>query len=314
MKATAATFIIAMELALFGCVALAQERAPTMGHTPHAADFSAANDITLPVVKLSPSIRSEILSGAPLPRLQMHTIEAFLAEPLVVEQDTLHDAPRVVAGDEDHLLLSLGDRAYVRGPASAPLLAATASRSYRLFRKAVALRDPITKKILGYEAQYVGQAHFLSGEKPADTQAGTPSQAGVVQITKAKEEIHAGDYLLPEPERQYSNWAPHRADSDFSAHVVSLYGGTATRYGSEHHIVAINKGVQDGVKPGLVLALMTQGRPLNDNAIFQRSATQLPDQENGTAMVFRSFDHVAYALIMDIQRSVQVGDRLTGGH
>lgn len=43
----------------------------------------------------------------------------------------------------------------------------------------------------------------------------------------------------------------------------------------------------------------------------KRPKIQLPDEENGLAMVFRSFDRVSYALIMDIQRGVQVGDTLT---
>ena len=75
-----------------------------------------------PTVKLSPQVRSESLSDQALPTLQMHIIEAFLSEPLVVDNNTLVNAPRIIAGDDDRMLRAPGDRAYVRAPAAAPLL------------------------------------------------------------------------------------------------------------------------------------------------------------------------------------------------
>ncbi len=50
-----------------------------------------------PTVELSPQVRSESLSDQALPTLQMHIIEAFLSEPLVVDNDTLANAPRIIA-------------------------------------------------------------------------------------------------------------------------------------------------------------------------------------------------------------------------
>ena len=93
--------------------------------------------------------------------------------------------------------------------------------------------------------------------------------------------------------------------------MVSLYGDTSVRYGTQYQVVAINKGLQDGVQPGMVLALMSKGAKVVDKTDPKRPKIQLPDEENGLAMVFRSFDRVSYALIMDIQRGVQVGDTLT---
>ena len=61
----------------------------------------------------------------------------------------------------------------------------------------------------------------------------------------------------------------------------------------------------------MVLALMSKGAKVVDKTDPTRPKIQLPDEENGLAMVFRSFDRVSYALIMDIQRGVQVGDTLT---
>lgn len=278
------------------------------------ARLTTARNGASPTVKLSPRVRSESLSDLALPTLQMHIIEAFLAEPLVIDSDTVANAPRIITGEDDRSMLSPGDRAYVRGPSTAPLVYAEgASRSYRLFRQATPLHDPITKEILGYEAQYLGQVELERGETPgkATQKDALPVNVpGTVNIRKIKEEIRPGDRLLPEPARQYLSYVPHAPQTAVEAHVVSIYGSTSVRYGTQYQVVAINKGSQDGMAPGMVLALMTTGQTLVDKTDPQRATVQLPNEENGLAMVFRSFDRVSYALIMDIQRGVQVGDLL----
>lgn len=280
------------------------------------ASLSSTRGTGTPTVKLTPRVRSESLSDLALPTLQMHLIEPFLSEPLVVDTDTLQRAPRIIAGDNERIMLSPGDRAYARGPVDAPLLHSPGtSRSYRLFRQATPVRDPITKEILGYEAQYLGQAELERSETPAppapDKVQHSPTLPASVHITRIKEEILAGDRLLPEPPRQYLSFVPHAPKEPVTAHVASLYSSTAVRYGTQHQVVAINKGTQDGVVPGMVLSLMTQGQTMVDKTDPQRATVKLPDEENGLAMVFRSFDRVSYVLIMDIQHGVQIGDRLT---
>lgn len=269
----------------------------------------------LETVKLSPSVRATSLSDLALPTLQMHLIEPFLVEPLVLDSDSIANAPRVIAHTDERVLMGQGDRVYVRGPADAPLEhQAGDTRSYRVFREATPLRDPLTQEVLGYEAQYLGHVELEQGEQLVEVADNSQSTAtyvpGTVRITKTKEEIRAGDRLLPEPPRQFSNFVPHAPTSDIQAHIASLYGSTSVRYGTQHQVVAINKGQQDGVAPGMVLSLITKGRKIVDKTDPRRPTVQLPNEENGLGMVFRSFDRVSYVLIMDVQRAVQVGDRL----
>ena len=278
------------------------------------ARLSTSRNGDIPSVKLSPKVRSESLSDMALPTLQMHIIEAFLSEPLVIDNNTLVNAPRIIAGDDERMMRAPGDRAYVRGPASNPLLRqADTSSSYRIFRQAIPMIDPITREVLGYEAQYLGRAELERGETPLVSTDGKEAAylPATITITRTKEELMPGDRLVPEPARHYVNFVPHAPQTEVTAHVVSLYGSTALRYGTQHQVVAINKGANDGMAPGMVLSLMTKGRKIIDKTEPQRETVQLPDEENGLAMVFRSFDRVSYVLIMDIQRGVQVGDRLT---
>ncbi len=60
-----------------------------------------------------------------------------------------------------------------------------------------------------------------------------------------------------------------------------------------------------------VLTLMTKGDHIKDTTGGSRTTTiKLPSENNGTAMVFRTFDRVSYALLLEIRSGVRVGDRL----
>ena len=101
---------------------------------------------------------------------------------------------------------------------------------------------------------------------------------------------------------------PHAPAGEVKALVVSLYGDSAVTYAAQNQVVAINKGRQDGMEVGTVLELISRGDKIRDKVT--RNIVQLPDERNGYAMVFRSFDRVSYALIMQIKRGVTVGDKL----
>ena len=60
----------------------------------------------------------------------------------------------------------------------------------------------------------------------------------------------------------------------------------------------------------MVLSLISQGRQMLDKTEGRKDTVQLPDQANGTGMVFRVFDRISYGLVMDVRRGVLVGDKL----
>jgi len=105
----------------------------------------------------------------------------------------------------------------------------------------------------------------------------------------------------------YTPRAPH---VEVDARVVSIYGSTPVAYAAQNQVVAINVGTDDGIEPGHVLRLVTKGDRIRDNTDPQRATIKLPSERNGMAMVFRTFDRVSYALILEIETGVRVGDRL----
>lgn len=314
-----------------------------------------------PTVRVSPRVRSESLNESAIPPVNMQAIEAFLAEPLIVDEATFARAARIVATPESRVLLSQGDRAYARGQygdvgslsEEALTLGAGKPLQYRVFRNAVPLKDPGTGEVLAYEAQYVGKAELARPESRREIEVPpTPASAkkpegkdtfkaqydntthnfervpvaekapakpvappseivpATIDIIRAKEEMRVGDRLLPDPPREFPNYVPRAPGKATSGQIVSVYGN-AVRYAAQNQVVSINRGREHGVEPGHVLALVRDANTQVDKTDDARPQMRLPGEPNGLMMVFKTFDKVSYALVLDIVDGVKVGDRFT---
>ena len=267
-------------------------------------------------VRVSPRTRYELLPQDALTTLKTHLIAPFLAEPAIVGQEGLAAAPRIVAAQDGRVLLTRGDRAYALGPAGTPLLDEPdkKQKAFRVLRNASALKDPLTGEVLGYEAQFVGRALLARGEsrEPVTSRDGKPAVdivPATIDIVEAKEEMRVGDRLLPEPEREIVNYTPHAAPAKTDARIVSVYG-SAVANAAQNQVVAINRGTRDGVASGQILAILKDGARLPDKTDPARPMLKLPDERNGLLMVFRTFERLSYALVLEITEGVKVGDHL----
>lgn len=267
-------------------------------------------------VRVSPRVRTDSLADSALPTLQPHLIEPFLVEPQVVDAGTLEKAPRIVATVDQRVLMAAGDRAYARGESTTPVQVAPGEpRFFGIYRNAVALKDPDNGEVLGYEAQFVGKAELVRGESLVDTPDGkggvtTDVVPATVDILSTREEVRAGDRLLPAIKRGFMSYVPRAPQTEVKARVVSIYGSAAFANAGQNQVVAINRGTRDGMQNGLVLQLLSAGERLKDQTDAAKSMIQLPNERNGVAMVFRTFDRVSYALILDVRKTVRVGDQL----
>jgi hypothetical protein len=228
-------------------------------------------------------------------------------------------------------------------------IAAGNPREFRVFRDATPLKDPGTGEILGYEAQFLGRAKLIRGEsiapirgetavvkrddrnltttrnEPIDTPRGDPvglvrsadTVKGVgteivpatLDITRSKEEIRAGDRLLPEPPVELLTYTPRAPTNPVEARVVSVYGSSVANVG-QNQVVVINRGTKDGMERGFVLAIQTNGERIVDKTVSNFEQIKLPDERNGLLMVFRPFERVSYALVLTAATPVRVGDWL----
>ncbi len=251
-------------------------------------------------VKLSPRVRSELLENGAIASIPLQLIGPFLNEAVVLSQDQLAAAPRIVATQEGRLQVSRGELAYVRGDLAG-------ARSFSLFRQSKPLRDPLSNEVLGYEAGYIGTADFLraDGKSPVN---GLPVPATFV-MTSARQEAGVGDRLSPVPPRDFSAYVPHPPAKPIDGQVVSVYGEALTA--GQNQIVAINRGSQDGLERGHVLALWRAGAPGSDRTGDKPQPIQLPDERSGLLFVFRVFDRVSYALIVSAFDPIRPGDRFS---
>jgi hypothetical protein len=269
-------------------------------------------------VRLSPKVRLNTLPDTSIPTLPPQLIEPFLNEAILVEDAGLLDrAPRIVSAPEDRVLITEGDRAYVRGRTGTPLVETDPRRAeaFRVFRNAAPLKDPLTKKVLGYEAAYLGSAELVRSESIQPVRATNGEVVSTIvpatiDITRAKEEMRIGDRLLPEPPRVFSSYVPRAPGLPVDGSIISVYGDAVALVG-QSQVVVLNRGLAEGVENGHVLAILKSGRRILDRSEpTERANLKLPDERSGLLMVFRTFEHLSYALVLEITDTVTIGDRV----
>ncbi len=242
-------------------------------------------------VKLSPRVRSDALAKREIPSIPAGLIEPFLSRPLVIEPDGLDNAPTIVGTEINRVMLSAGNTAYARGIGDAK------EDTWYLYRKGNPLVDPESNQTLGYEAIYLGTARLVRGGDPA-----------TITVSTAVQEITAGDKLVAAGTASAVNYAPHAPEKQVAGTVMSIYGGV-TRVGEagRYSIVTINRGRADGLEVGNVLALYTRLAPVRDVTRAKSgpdAIIQLPNERSGLVFLFRVFDRVSYALVMNAQNPV----------
>ena len=231
----------------------------------------------------------ETLIAQSIPSIPPNVIEPFLSQPLIIEAGEEKTAPRIVATEEDRVLIGGGDMAYVKGIEGSDVI------QWHVFRPGKALTDPETKQVLGYEAHFLGNAKL--------TRPGDPA---TMTVTLAKEDIHYGDWLKPAPPPTILAYVPRAPEKEIRGQIMSIYGAINT--GGPGSIVSINRGEADGLENGHVIALYRKRTAAYMDDDVKRLTTDIPDERYGLAFVFRTFDHVAYALIVEGSKSVVIGD------
>jgi hypothetical protein len=279
-------------------------------------------------VRLSPKVRVEPLAAKAVPTIAPADIEPFLSKPLVVGANELDSAARIIATDEDRVALGAGDVAYVEG------ITKEQGGAWSIYRRGDPLIDPDTDETLGYIGIYVGEAqvrHF--------------GEVSKIEITRSNQEVYTGDRLLPaSKETPVFAYVPRAPQKPVKGRIVSTYGNLVET--GPRSIVALSKGSADGLEVGHVLAIYrTQpgaryalrtsplwGRsgPTGSDAprtyyseqltprdaslyperqkITELDLAKFPSERYGLLMVFRTFDHASFALVMEASRQVSLND------
>ncbi|HMX67422.1 MAG TPA: LysM peptidoglycan-binding domain-containing protein [Accumulibacter sp.] len=237
--------------------------------------------------KLRPQIHAEPTQEA-IPSIPPNVIRPFLTDALLFDTSSLDKAALIVATPEDRVHLSNGDLAYVDQ-------ADPKQREWNIFRKDRPLYDPDSTAIIGYEAFHLGTAEQLRPGAPA-----------TFEVLTAKQEIGRGDRLLPASRQPVIAYAPHKPDFLVDARVVSVYGGVDTA--GRGSIVALNRGAVDGIEVGHVLAAERNRAVTQRDENDRQTLVTIPDQRVGLLFVFRTFDRLSYALVVQAENTIDVND------
>jgi len=249
--------------------------------------------------RLNPLLRSDPLSDA-ISTIPYSAIASFLERPSVVSKEQLQTAPRVLAIRNEHMIGSSNNEIYARG-----LQNSTASNRFSVVHVGDAIRDPDDGDLLGYQGTFAATAIV---QKPGDP--------GRALLTESVRETMEGDRLLGVENEVPLNFVPRSPDTDISGQIVSVADGASIV--GQFAIVAINRGSRHGLVPGHVLAIDEAGDVVVDRngrsvggiklGTSFAPKVKLPNERNGTLLVFRVFDRLSYGLIVSAQNPVRIAD------
>lgn len=254
--------------------------------TPTEAKIETGGEVS-GVTKLEPRVYSEPLAQA-IPTITPDIIVPFLTQPLVVGEDELEKAGYVTVGLDNRIALGTQSQFYARG------ISDPNAEYFQIFRPGKALKNPDTGEVLAYEALYLGDAERLA--------PGDPSK---LIVTSVKQEILPTDRLLVAPKRAaLPYYFPHAPDKPVRGRIVSALN-SVSEIGSDT-VVAISLGRRDGMEEGHVLrVLYHQGQAVDP---VTRDEYDLPDEDAALLLVFRTFEKVSYALVMNATQPVHLYD------
>ena len=235
-----------------------------------------------------PKVYTEDVKQA-ISSIPQNVIEPFLSRPLVVEEGALKDSPKIIAIEEDRVFLGPGGTAYVTGIKQD-------EKIWQIYRPTKPVVDPETQNVIGHEAFYLGTAEQVAKGDPA-----------TIKILNSKEEIGLGDLLTPSGRPEIISYVPHSPSTQITGQIAAVYGGV--KAAGRESIVTLNRGKKDGLEVGHVLAIYRNGGETTYRDTDDKKTTfQLPAERSGLLFVFRTYEQISYALVMNVTRPVSVSD------
>jgi hypothetical protein len=118
-------------------------------------------------------------------------------------------------------------------------------------------------------------------------------------------EVRKGDYVLPSYDAELPSLFYPTTTNEVTngGKVVRVQGSIGTA--AQHSVVTIDRGSLQGAKPGQVFSIYQQGETVRDPKT--KESVKLPSQKIGTLMIFKSFDHLSYAYILESNLPIKMG-------
>jgi len=238
--------------------------------------------------RMSPQARVTPLSEA-VQSIPFEAVAAFLTSGVVLQKDQAESLPYLLETRGDHLVAAAGNEIYVRGlDGSDPV-----GTRFNVVHIGDPLIDPDDNKVVGYQGILVGEGTMRRGGDPA-----------TVWLTNTTQEAIFGDRLIPEVVDESLNFFPRAPSTVIDGRIMSVVNGV-TQIG-QYQVVVLNRGAQDGLAVGDVLTVFQAGETVRDR--IQGGKVTLPDESAGTVMVFKVYNDIGYALVMEATHPLHIHD------
>jgi LysM domain len=266
-------------------------------------------------VRLSPEVRSQPLRDA-IRAIPYDLLMDFVGRPTLLDSDQVRDAPYVVGMRDLHMLGSTANEIYGKG-----LGKPGPGARFNVVNVGEELRDPDDGDLLGYMGHWAGV-----GEVIQTSGAVVPGRRSVFKSEREEElthlrvletgrEIMQGDKLFPaviEVGDDFRLAMPE--NEDLLGQVIAVVDGVSVA--GKYQVVALNRGQRHGLRAGDALGVFYRGELVRDRYNRQNwsaftanyDAVRLPDERSATVMVFRVYERMSYALVMQSTQVIRVGD------
>jgi len=271
---------------------------------------------------------------APINAIPLADVEPFLKNLTVT--DHFKDLPYVVGLEDSRLRASAGQQAYVVG-----LEGAQPGQMYAVVRPTVSYELPRHSADLDAAGDSISgpgnlwknyiapssRNEFL-GYELAHVNVGTVTRVATgsgdsttVVLQQAGREVRPGDRLVPLEAHPYDlQFIPHPPSPQAAGAEVRVLAITDTfTSGGPRDVIALSAGSREGVDNGTVFSIWRNTRRVNDRIAHGETSRAddgfvggsrtvgVPEEYAAHAMVFRTFDKVSYALVMEGVKPVRLG-------
>ncbi len=242
--------------------------------------------------KLQPQVRVESLNNA-IPVIPLEHIKQWLERSTIVAPESITGTPYILGTADQRVLAAQGQTVYARGNGL------EVGQRYAVYREGepYMFTDEKGKKYnAGLELIQVASGIAIRGENDITT----------LELTDTyNSEVRRGDRVLPEYDPMLPTlfYPTNAEDVVAGGQVVRVMGSIGTA--AKHSVVTIDRGSLQGIQAGQVLTVSQKGEVVTDPKTKER--IQLPGQRIGNIMVFKSFDNLSYAYVLDSELPIKVG-------
>ena len=231
-----------------------------------------------------------------VPVIPLAHIQQWLERTSVLPADAIANTPYILGTADNRVLAGKGQSVYVRGKGLEN------GQRYGVFREGepyVVLDEKGKKQVLGIELTQVASGVAIRNENDITTVELTDSYNG---------EVRRGDRVMAEqdamlPTLFYPTDAGQVKDGGKIIRVMGSIG-TAAKNG----VVTVDRGTADGIEIGQVFSTYQDGETVRDPKT--KETVKLPGQYVGSVMIFKSFDRISYAYVLESELPIKIGSNI----